>query len=46
MFVGLREMKSAKGRFGLIVGTVTLITLLVVVLTGLRRLGQAEHLST
>ena len=28
-------MKSAKGRFGLIVGTVTLITLLVVVLTGL-----------
>lgn len=35
MFVGLREMKSAKGRFGLIVGTVTLITLLVVVLTGL-----------
>ncbi|MCP1386606.1 ABC transporter permease [Corynebacterium sp. TA-R-1] len=35
MFVGIREIKKAKGRFGLIVGTVALITLLVVVLTGL-----------
>lgn len=35
MFVGLREITSAKGRFGLIAGTVALITLLVVVLTGL-----------
>ncbi|MCQ4614854.1 ABC transporter permease [Corynebacterium sp. CCUG 55013] len=35
MFVGLREIVKAKGRFGLIVGTVGLITLLVVMLTGL-----------
>ena len=35
MFVGIREITSAKGRFGLIAGTVALITLLVVVLTGL-----------
>lgn len=35
MFVGIREIRKAKGRFGLIVGTVALITLLVVVLTGL-----------
>ncbi|OFT29661.1 ABC transporter permease [Corynebacterium sp. HMSC08D02] len=35
MFVGLREIMKAKGRFGLIVGTVGLITLLVVMLTGL-----------
>ena len=35
MFVGMREITSAKGRFGLIAGTVALITLLVVVLTGL-----------
>ena len=35
MFVGMREITKAKGRFGLIVGTVALITLLVVVLTGL-----------
>lgn len=35
MFVGIREIKKAKGRFVLIVGTVALITLLVVVLTGL-----------
>ncbi|AQQ15072.1 FtsX-like permease family protein [Corynebacterium glaucum] len=35
MFVAIREIKKAKGRFGLIVGTVALITLLVVVLTGL-----------
>ncbi|GAB3087619.1 ABC transporter permease [Corynebacterium aquatimens] len=35
MFVGIREIFKAKGRFGLIVGTVALITLLVVVLTGL-----------
>ena len=35
MFVGLREIGSAKGRFGLIIGVVGLITLLVVMLTGL-----------
>lgn len=35
MFVGLREIVKARGRFGLIVGTVGLITLLVVMLTGL-----------
>ena len=35
MFVGLREIGSAKGRFGMIIGVVGLITLLVVVLTGL-----------
>ncbi|MEX3505519.1 ABC transporter permease [Corynebacterium sp. LK2510] len=35
MFVGIREITSAKGRFGLIVGVVGLITLLVVMLTGL-----------
>lgn len=35
MFVGIREIRKAKGRFGLIVGTVALITMLVVVLTGL-----------
>ena len=35
MFVGLREIMKAKGRFGLIAGTVGLITLLVVMLTGL-----------
>lgn len=35
MFVGLREIVKAKGQFGLIVGTVGLITLLVVMLTGL-----------
>lgn len=35
MFVGIREIRKAKGRFGLIVGTVALITLLVAVLTGL-----------
>lgn len=35
MFVGIREIVSVKGRFGLIAGTVALITLLVVVLTGL-----------
>lgn len=35
MFVGIREIFKAKGRFSLIVGTVGLITLLVVMLTGL-----------
>ncbi|WJY69073.1 ABC transporter permease [Corynebacterium auris] len=35
MFVGIREITSAKGRFSLIVGVVGLITLLVVMLTGL-----------
>lgn len=35
MFLALREIKSARGRFGLIAGTVALITLLVVMLTGL-----------
>lgn len=35
MFVGLREIGSAKGRFGMIIGVVGLITLLVVMLTGL-----------
>ena len=35
MFVGLREIGNAKGRFGLIIGVVGLITLLVVMLTGL-----------
>ena len=35
MFVGIREISSAKGRFSLIVGVVGLITLLVVMLTGL-----------
>lgn len=35
MFVGIREIKGALGRFSLIVGVVGLITLLVVMLTGL-----------
>ncbi|WP_291314398.1 ABC transporter permease [Corynebacterium sp. UBA2622] len=35
MFVGIREITAAKGRFSLIVGVVGLITLLVVMLTGL-----------
>ncbi|MCT1883244.1 ABC transporter permease [Corynebacterium sanguinis] len=35
MFVGIREIKAALGRFSLIVGVVGLITLLVVMLTGL-----------
>ncbi|WP_288832648.1 ABC transporter permease [uncultured Corynebacterium sp.] len=35
MFVGIREIAAAKGRFSLIVGVVGLITLLVVMLTGL-----------
>ena len=35
MFLAMREIKAARGRFGLIAGTVALITLLVVVLTGL-----------
>lgn len=35
MFLALREITNARGRFGLIAGTVALITLLVVMLTGL-----------
>lgn len=35
MFVGIKEIKGALGRFSLIVGVVGLITLLVVMLTGL-----------
>lgn len=35
MFVALRETLAAKGRMGLIMGTVGLITLLIVMLTGL-----------
>lgn len=35
MFLAMREIKAARGRFGLIAGTVALITLLVVMLTGL-----------
>ncbi|AWB85178.1 FtsX-like permease family protein [Corynebacterium liangguodongii] len=35
MFVAMREIRGARGRFGLIAGVVALITLLVVMLTGL-----------